>query len=222
MSKGYLLAWNSPATNYRNNAISVADINENANILSTINKAKVIIITDACHSGKMAGDFYKGRQFTAANLQLVLNNQVRLASCEAGQEAAEGPYWGGGRGVFSYYLLRGLQGLASTESNGVIKLNSLETFMNTSFRSDENLILEKHKQNPVIDGSPIFPIAIADTETRNSLIFSGNKPANIKSTPAGLQSLKTLGLQPIDYFFQLPKRLNLILYLILKIISPPL
>ena len=209
ISKGYLLAWNSPATNYRNNAISVADINENANILSTINKAKVIIITDACHSGKMAGDFYKGRQLTAANLQLVLNNQVRLASCEATEEAAEGPYWGEGRGVFSYYLLRGLQGLATPESNGVIKLNTLETFMNASFSRDENLILEKHKQNPVIDGSPLFPIATVDTETHNSLIFSGSNPAKIKSTPAGLQSLKTLGLQPIDYFFSIAKTAEL-------------
>jgi len=209
ISKGYLLAWNSPATNYRNNAISVADINENANILSTINKAKVIIITDACHSGKMAGDFYKGRQLTAANLQLVLNNQVRLASCEANEEAAEGPYWGEGRGVFSYYLLKGLQGLATPEGNGVIKLNSLETFMNASFRSDKNLILEKHKQNPVIDGSPLFPIATVDTETRNSLIFSGSNPPKIKSTPAGLQSLKTLGLQPIDYFFSIAKTAEL-------------
>ena len=209
ISKGYLLAWNSPATNYRNNAISVADINENANILSTINKAKVIIITDACHSGKMAGDFYKGRQLTAANLQLVLNNQVRLASCEANEEAAEGPSWGGGRGVFSYYLLRGLLGLATPESNGVIKLNSLETFMNTSFSRDENLILEKHKQNPVIDGSPLFPIATVDTETRNSLIFSGSNPAKIKSTPAGLQSLKILGAQPIDYFFSIAKTAEL-------------
>ncbi len=58
------------------------------------------MITDACHSGKMAGDFYKGRQLTAANLQLVLNNQVRLASCEANQQAAERPGWGAGRGVF--------------------------------------------------------------------------------------------------------------------------
>ena len=209
ISKGYLLAWNSPATNYRNNAISVADINENANVLTTINKAKVIIITDACHSGKMAGDFYKGRQLTASNLQLVLNNQVRLASCEANEEAAEGPYWGEGRGVFSYYLLRGLQGLATPEGNGVIKLNSLETFMNASFRSDKNLILEKHKQNPVIDGSPLFPIATVDTETRNSLIFSGSNPPKIKSTPAGLQSLKTLGLQPIDYFFSIAKTAEL-------------
>ena len=209
ISKGYLLAWNSPATNYRNNAISVADINENANVLSTINKAKVIIITDACHSGKMAGDFYKGRQLTAANLQLVLNNQVRLASCEAGEEAAEGSYWGEGRGVFSYYLLRGLQGLATPESNGVIKLNTLETFMNTSFSRDENLIIEKHKQNPVIDGSPIFPIAIVDTEIRNSLIFSGSNPPKVKSTPAGLQSLKTLGSQPIDYFFSIAKTAEL-------------
>ena len=95
-SKGYLLAWNSPSNNYTNNAIAVNDLNDLANSLTTLNKAKVILITDACHSGKMAGDFYKGRKLTANNLRLVLNNQVRLASCQADELAAEGPGWGGG------------------------------------------------------------------------------------------------------------------------------
>ena len=201
ISQGYLLAWNSPSNNYRNNAISVADINEQANLLTTRNNAKVIIITDACHSGKMAGDFYKGRQLTAANLQLVLNNQVRLASCAADQQAAEGPGWGAGRGVFSYYLLMGLQGMAAANSNGVIQLKSLETFLDTSFKKDDGLAIEKHQQQPVIDGSPLFAMAMVDTATLRGVHAAAKINGVIKPTAAGLQSLKTLGQQPIDYFF---------------------
>ena len=209
ISQGYLLAWNSPATNYRNNAISVANINENANDLTTRNHAKVIIITDACHSGSMAGDFYKGRQLTAANLQLVLNNQVRLASCEANQQAAEGPGWGAGRGVFSYYLLRGLQGLAAANNDGIIPLSSLETFLDTSFKKDNGLAIEKHQQNPVIDGSPLFSMAKVDTPSLNAIRASTNTNGLASAAPAGLQSLKTLGKQPIDYFFSIAKTAEL-------------
>lgn len=214
-----MLAWNSPATNYRNNAISVADINESANSLTTVNKAKVIIITDACHSGKMAGDFYKGRQLTATNLQLVLNNQVRLASCEAGELAAEGPGWGGGRGVFSYYLLLGLQGLATPDNKGIIPLNSLDAFMNASFKTDKGLALEKHKQNPVMEGSPLFPIAMVDTSTLAQLKNAKNGEAKSRISLSGLQSLKTLGGQPIDNFLQQREPLNWILFFILKVIT---
>ena len=203
-SKGYLLAWNSPPTNYRNNAIGVADLNENANTLATINKAKVIIITDACHSGKMAGDFYKGRALTAENLRLVLNNQVRLASCEAGEEAAEGPGWGGGRGVFSYHLLRGLQGLASPQRNATVSVKSLDTFLKTSFSKDPGLALEKHIQHPVIDGNPFFQLATVDGPTLDALESTTSGATRpISAMPAGLQSLKPFGRQPIDFFFSI-------------------
>ena len=102
---GYLLAYNTPPNNYTNNAIKIPDINNDANTLTLTNGAKVILITDACHSGKLAGDFFKGKQLAAAQLGIVLNNEVRLAACLPGEEAAEGPDWDGGRGVFSYYLL---------------------------------------------------------------------------------------------------------------------
>ncbi len=204
ISQGYLLAWNSPPNNYRNNAIGVADLNNIANILTTSNRANVIIITDACHSGKMAGDFYKGRELTAANLRLVLNNQVRMASCQANEEAAEGPYWGGGRGVFSYYLLMGLNGKAG--NNGQVRLQDLQVFLNNAFAEDKYLKLDNHQQHPVSDGSPIFPVAEIDSATLQALSRAENNNAFAQpATTAGLQSLKTIGRQPIDYFFEIAR-----------------
>jgi hypothetical protein len=104
-SLGYLLAYNSPSNNYKNNAISLENLNADANTLTLEKKVKVIIITDACHSGKLAGDFFKGKNYVNEQLQMVLNNEVRLTSCDVDQEAAEGQQWGDGRGVFSYYLV---------------------------------------------------------------------------------------------------------------------
>ena len=202
ISKGYLLAWNSPPNNYRNNAISVSDLNNTANTLTISNRANVIIITDACHSGKLAGDFYKGRALTAANLRLVLNNQIRMASCRADEQAAEGPYWGGGRGVFSYYLLMGLNGKAG--KNRSIKLRDLQSFLDTAFTTDKFLKLDNHQQHPLSDGSSIFPLAEIDSITMQSLLVKENSAEMARpTTTAGLQSLKTIGRQPIDYFFEM-------------------
>ncbi|WP_457270509.1 hypothetical protein [Pedobacter sp. UYEF25] len=196
-SQGYLLAWNSPPNNYLNNAISVSDLNNTANELTTKNKAKIVLITDACHSGKMAGDFYKGKQLTAANLMLVLNNQVRMASCREDEEAAEGKEWGGGRGVFSYYLIKGLQGAAVT--NDLVKLGGLQLFLDSSFAADKQLEQTKHVQYPVSDGSPLFALANVYPSTPTA----GSTSTSTATLLSGLQSLKSVGPQPMDYFFSI-------------------
>jgi len=209
-SPGYLLAFNTPPNNYPNNAISIADLNRDANILSLTKKAKVILITDACHSGKLAGDFYKGKQLAASQLRLVLNNEVRLTSCAADEEAAEGPGWGGGRGVFSYYLLLGMYGFADLEKKGSIRLNNLNQYLDSSFKADKNLALLKHKQHPVTDGNPNFPLALVDAATVAAMqAAAANKDSAKLNSPGGLSAFKPLGIQPIDYFFSVFEKRDL-------------
>lgn len=199
-SKGYLLAYNTPGNNYRNNAVRIEDINNSANTLSLTNRSNVILITDACHSGKLAGDFYKGKQLAAAQLQTVLNNEVRLASCAVNEEAAEGTHWDGGRGVFSFYLLRGLQGMAESEKDGVIKLKEISKFLDSSLAADKYLQLDKHPQHPVTDGNPHYPLATIDTATLTALTKPGSTTTN-HFTP--LDNFNAVGRQPVDYFISL-------------------
>ncbi|MFS8083252.1 MAG: caspase family protein [Ginsengibacter sp.] len=201
ISQGFLLAWNSPPNNYLNNAISVSDLNNSANELTTKNKAKIILITDACHSGKMAGDFYKGRELTAANLRLVLNNQVRMASCREDEEAAEGQAWGGGRGVFSYYLIRGLQGEA--EKKDIVNLQNLQQFLDSCFAADVELKQTKHIQHPISDGIPISILAKIDPSIATQMDSAKETITSAPPSPGGLISLRSVGPQPMDYFFDL-------------------
>jgi tetratricopeptide (TPR) repeat protein len=188
-NKGYLLAYNTPPHNYPNNAVSVEELNADANFLTLQKKAKVTIITDACHSGKLAGDFFKGKQWVAQQLQQVLNNEIRMASCAADEEAAEGEFWDGGRGVFSYYLLRGLYGLADKIKDGQITLAEIQQYLETSIKTDEYLQLLKHKQFPVTDGNPQLVLSKVDT-------------ALAESFQQQLQKNDTILLQPIDVFFK--------------------
>ena len=198
-SLGFLLAWNTPPNNYRNNAIRIADVNSDANTLSVIKKARVVLITDACHAGKLAGDAIQGRQLAARQLRLVRDNEVRLASCRPDEEAAEGPDWGGGRGVFSYYLLMGLKGLADAEHDGRIKLREINAFMDSCFANDRFLALGNHQQHPVSEGQPTFQLATVDTVTASSLRRLANiSNASPNGIPLGLASFKPLGLVPAD------------------------
>ncbi|HYM92683.1 MAG TPA: caspase family protein, partial [Chitinophagaceae bacterium] len=57
---GFLLSYNTPRTNYINNAVRLEDLNNMANTLSVARKAKVVLITDACHSGNLAGNDFRG------------------------------------------------------------------------------------------------------------------------------------------------------------------
>lgn len=201
-SKGYLLAYNSPQNNYANNAIRIEDFNNTSISLTTKNKANVIIISDACHSGKLAGDFFKGKQLVASELNKVLNNQVRLASCKEDELAAEGSNWGGGRGVFSYYLILGLQGLSTIQADSSIHLSDLSMYLNKALATDKVLIQNQHIQNPVSDGNPNFKMAIADAATLTAAQASINKISTNKTNiPIGLMALQPLEPQPIDYFF---------------------
>ncbi len=206
ISKGYLLAYNSPPNNYSNNAVSIDDLNNTANILTIKNGARVILITDACHSGKLAGDVFKGKQLTAKNLRAVQNTQVRMTSCADDELSAEGPAWGDGRGVFSYYLLLGLNGMADTAESKTITVGNLDKYIQAAFKQDAILKKDNFKQNPVIEGNPFFPITQINAATF-ATIQTGLKSSNSGFTiqPAGLQSLKSLGMQPIDFFFERAK-----------------
>jgi tetratricopeptide (TPR) repeat protein len=186
---GYLLAYNTPAHNYPNNAISIEQLNNDANFLTLQKKAKVVLITDACHSGKLAGDFFKGKQLAATQLQQVLNNEVRLAACAVDELAAEADHWGGGRGVFSYYLLMGMYGFADGLKDGTIQLHELRRFIDSSFAADEFLKQQNHKQHPVTDGNPNTNMAVVHSETFAA--FNASLPT-VNKAPV---------MQPMDYFF---------------------
>lgn len=127
---GFLLCWDAPSRVYMGGgAFGLAYLQEIVSTLSSERKSKVILITDACHSGRLAGSEIGGMQATASNLSKQFANEVKLMSCQANELSLEGPQWGGGRGVFSYYLIKGLKGLADQNKDGLITLYEIEKYL---------------------------------------------------------------------------------------------
>ena len=122
---GYLLCWDAPPNVYMGGgAFNVRDLNDVVSTLSIQNKARVVLIIDACRAGKLSGSQIGGSQATAANLAKQYGNEIKILSCQPDEYSIEGEQWGGGRGAFSFHLLNGLNGMADV--NDDLSVNLLE------------------------------------------------------------------------------------------------
>ena len=120
---GYLLCWDAPARVYlAGGAMALPMFQDIITTLSSQNKAKVIVITDACRSGKLAGSSVGGAQITGANLAKQYANEIKILSCQPNEYSIEGEQWGGGRGAFSYHLIDALYGMADNNNDLIVNL----------------------------------------------------------------------------------------------------
>lgn len=127
---GFLLCWDAPPSVYMiGGTFGLVYLQELISTLSVTNKAKVLMITDACRSGKLAGNQIGGSQLTSANLAKQYANELKILSCQPDELSLEGTAWGGGRGVFSYYLLKGLQGFADRNADQMVTLFEIERYL---------------------------------------------------------------------------------------------
>ncbi len=127
---GFLLCWDSPSRVYMGGGTySLSFLQEVVTTLAVQNKARVTVITDACHAGKLAGSQIGGAQLTSANLAKQYANEVKILSCQPGEFSLEGEQWGGGRGVFSYHLVDGLFGLADRNGDGTVSVGEIDRYL---------------------------------------------------------------------------------------------
>ncbi|MBK9962826.1 MAG: caspase family protein [Saprospiraceae bacterium] len=105
---GFLLCWDAPARVYMGGGtFGLTYLQEIISTLSLATKSRVLVITDACRAGKLAGSSIGGSQATAANLSKQYANEVKIMSCQPDELSLEGKSWGGGRGCFLTFSGRG-------------------------------------------------------------------------------------------------------------------
>lgn len=189
---GFLLAYNTPRTNYINNAVRIEDLNTFANTLSVKSKAKVILITDACHSGKLAGSDFRASTLIGEQLRSVQKSEIRITSCAPDQLSAEDQGWGGGRGAFSYYLVNGLNGLADADKNAIVTLAEIRRYLDSALGNDQLLRQKDLQQTPVVMGRNDFGLSVVKAMALQSAMSPSE---GISPLPAALPK------QPQTYFF---------------------
>lgn len=155
--RGFLLAYNAPPRSYLTGGVlALRDIEDITNTLSD-QGVEIMIITDACRSGKLAGSRVNGAQYTSVQLAQRFANEIKILSCQPEEYSSEGIQWGGGHGAFSYHLLDGLYGLADRNSDFQITLSELDRY------------LEDHVPKEV---APLAqtPISFGDRNTRLTFV----------------------------------------------------
>lgn len=157
---GFLLCWDAPSRVYMGGGTySLSFLQEVVTTLSVQNKAKVIVITDACHAGKLAGSQIGGAQLTTANMAKQFANEVKILSCQPNEFSLEGEQWGGGRGVFSYHLVDGLLGLADRNGDGQVSLGEMDRYLEDKVTAEA----APQSQVPMLLGNKTERLAVVNT-----------------------------------------------------------
>ena len=147
---GYLLGWDAPSRVYSaGGAMNIRDFQDIVSTLSVVKKARVVVITDACHSGKLSGSDINGAQLTGQNLARQFANEVKILSCQPNEYSIEGEQWGGGRGAFSFILVDALYGLADDNNDLYVTLQEVGRYLEDHVTAEVAPVL----QVPVIIGN---------------------------------------------------------------------
>jgi tetratricopeptide (TPR) repeat protein len=99
-----------------------------------------VLITDACHSGAINPE-----EMATINRNLIdFNRSVFVLSASRDREQSyESPDWGGGHGLFTYYVERGLGGAADENGDGIVNADELAEYVRTNVRRES-----QNRQNP--------------------------------------------------------------------------
>ncbi len=126
--RGFLLTYDSPPSAYQAGAYALIFLQD---VITTLSDAgvQVVMISDACRAGKLAGSEQKGTEATSAEMAKRFANEVKILSCQPDEFSLEGEQWGGGRGCFSYHLIDGLAGLADNNSDLTVNLLEIGSYL---------------------------------------------------------------------------------------------
>lgn len=121
---------------------------------------EVIFIVDACKSGH--SEIEVNLHNVIAN---VSNNSVMMLSSKGDQLSNESAKYkdekSEGHGVFTYFLVNGLKGLADTDKNGIILFGELKRYVEKNVADETD-----YGQEPVFEGRGNHEIAVVNYEKR--------------------------------------------------------
>lgn len=134
----YLMPHDSEADNVAGTGILMRHVRE---AIASIRARDVLILTDACHSAGMAGtggvrnltvnpihqEFLERMRHSSGGLAILTASEAAQSSYEFDQR---------GHGVFTYHLLRGLQGAADEDGDDIVALGELMEFVRTAVKNE--------------------------------------------------------------------------------------
>src|SRR5580704_1510741 len=103
-----------------------------------------VLVTDSCHSGAIAPDA-DAAQYNRSLLDLS-RSMFSLAASRDRERSFESKDWGGGHGIFTYYVVKGLEGAADESGDGMVTADELAEYVHRNVREATG-----GQQNPTSD-----------------------------------------------------------------------
>ncbi|HSJ10354.1 MAG TPA: caspase family protein, partial [Longimicrobiales bacterium] len=157
----YLMPYDARANAMGATGFPMTDMNR---AMNNVLANKKILITDACHSGAINSEGMRSLEMNEINErflnQTILSEDVNVTFTASGprQTSQEGDRWGGGHGVFTYYLLNGLKGAADVNRDHIVSIGeAMQYTVNQVARETAN------RQVPGISSTAYdfnFPVAM--------------------------------------------------------------
>jgi tetratricopeptide (TPR) repeat protein len=112
-----------------------------------------ILLTDACHSGALRPEDSQDINHTLIDLDKSL---FSLTASRDREVSYESEHWDGGHGVFTYYVVRGLEGEADENGDGVVTADELQDYVRRNVR-EATSAAPQGPQNPTVGQASFDP-----------------------------------------------------------------
>ncbi len=148
----YFLPYDSDPKSLGSTALPQSDINFALN--NYVGAGKVIGFFDACHgaavsealAGRDAGDSVSIGRFLYETAS-AKEGRLLFSASEVYEKSYEAPRWGGGHGVFTWYLIKGIEGAADRDNDRFVKLGELVDYVSEKVQRDT-----ENQQHPTAIG----------------------------------------------------------------------
>ncbi len=109
-----------------------------------------VLLTDACHSGAITPE--ADRAAVSRSLLDLNKSLFSLTASRDRERSYESADWGGGHGIFTYYVVKGLEGAADTSGDGIVTADELAEYVHRNVREATNA-----NQNPTSERGSFDP-----------------------------------------------------------------
>jgi len=165
----YFLAHDTEIGKMAETALAMKDFQ--SLIQQNVRAKRLILLIDTCHSAGLTEsprDIARGLGNNLVNLYAerflyAEEGRAVITSSDVNETAAEGSRWGGGHGVFTYWLLEGLRGQADANGDQLVTVGELFRFVRQRVRLDTQF-----RQNPRILATTNENLALATASAKGS------------------------------------------------------
>lgn len=127
----FILTYDSDPQDLKSTALSMSEL-QSLFEDQVAKVGRVLLFVDVCKAGTIGAIQSTSVNSSVENFKNVEGQLLALMAGRRKELSLEGPQFGGGHGAFSYYVLKGLEGAADENGDGVVDGNELIRFVTSN------------------------------------------------------------------------------------------